>query len=1788
MSGTGLPFQPLTFKDLAKGIDQRSSENAVGDGYAEDLQNVDTNSDGSLSKRPGYQGFAGYIPFRVREITHNGYQIIFRLASGINLTGLAPGPLLVYGKLPDAESGDISTTDVLRYYPHFSTDVRTVITTPSGTVTVTQGQHGLSTTDMFIDILLSTSETDGSNSFFYPDAIRIEDGTSVTPYQVEIDYSATSATRAYIIITDKSTDIGSSYVDDRKFAAIAPVAGVVTSTIAAGVHQLNNYQIIPFFYDYNGVTTYNRFIPDSLTINGTTGLVTYSFAAASNFDGKVILSSVPTTNAIETTVLPGETKLISIPLTAGDNFPYVAVYDRSGTTRTLVIPDAISVDDATDTMTVTYTNGSVSSKTVDIYWEFAEILTNQIKVVDTSATSTTYTPATVTDPQITLWGISHIGKYGVDSRAGHTVHIDSYKREGEQRLVTGLGGAFFAERSLDEVGTTYGLPTLQTSLAARNGSSTRNMCPLFRVTGTSDVRTRGTITGDDVDATGAIVTAASYVSSGVVDYTVSLTNKSGTLLLSNSNAPSLGSAHVFTSDYFTVAGMGYDQHNGIFKILSITDAVSSAVFRVTNSDVTHGRYDETGSLGRGNVYTDRITTDANYNYIPGDSVMFDGLADDIVLTVTSVVATDITVSGVTEEVDVAGNIALFAERSAYTVPLKNANFNPSVTDLVIGDMLAVTDLDRETRAVAVHGYQDMAATITVSAGTATASIGTSTTISSINTGTDTITTSTAHGLTSNDPVQLMTTDELPDGLDSNSAYFASVLSSTTLKLLASESGAVINLTTAGSGTLAIFRIHALSVGRKVVIAQTGDPLLDGEQTVVTVPSATSFTYTTTSTTSSATGVLVGKVVELDEQLTVQDSFSNPTIFTVPRRWIPIEAPTTAFDLPAKTHVTYYDSTNIIRSTIFGGSMYFLNQDDEVMKFDGTNVYRAGLFRWQPQLFVQVDTTVASIPASAVSASFASTAGSNKLIGALGDEAQFTAGDIVTFNSLTYTIQSTDKNAANGLLYFTTTVPSTTTAAVALVDAYTYYFRLNAIDANNNIVASAACGADDMVVYLTASGQIKHKLVGMPTFDIYDYDRIELQEYRTLANTASPFYLIQTVPVSFDNAEGYIEITDATTDDYLEEVLVFDDTMRALVGNATLGTRWDQPPRAKYITSAGNSLILSNLQGYPKLDIVIRKLATGTSITPSNLNTFVWLFRKDSADTLTAPNMLDRAAYEYVSTGSVAIVPLTDITRTLTTATVTSVAHGLAVGHWVYLFHAAEGTVNNLEFAGWYQVSAVSDADHFSFHQNATAAFVASATHVDRWVKAPTSGLNVPVWLGTDGNHNESFGNTTASYEFHAALRLAAAINASMRVTDVTISGYEAFVPWIVADAGSEFLSGQVIVKQPRADSDTFEVKLGTIGSAYDIFVNDIERISAEEIAATTLLGPASVVVSYKNYPEIFDNPEALVETDSQSLVQVEPANGEEITGSIPFFGESTTAVSQLEGVVVVPKTNSIYLMDVSRRSAGFPLTKLETEGQGCTAPLSLAPTKGGIGFANNSGVYRLNRDMSITYMGKYIERIWKDLVNRDALQYVTGHHYSLGRQYKLSVPISDGTVNSRVLVYDHTREGDDSPLGAWTQYTNHSATGWANLGNDAFFATTDGQVFKIRVANDATDYRDDADAVAQMVIKPKAMDAGVPGLRKVILSIVSHFRMDKSSMTATELAAAIDLETVFSSAGTIEVTLSTKKVQSVRSSLPVRRFEFLQLLYTNSVKDEEVILAGIDFHLAAIPEKGIPEKAEVS
>ncbi len=317
------------------------------------------------------------------------------------------------------------------------------------------------------------------------------------------------------------------------------------------------------------------------------------------------------------------------------------------------------------------------------------------------------------------------------------------------------------------------------------------------------------------------------------------------------------------------------------------------------------------------------------------------------------------------------------------------------------------------------------------------------------------------------------------------------------------------------------------------------------------------------------------------------------------------------------------------------------------------------------------------------------------------------------------------------------------------------------------------------------------------------------------------------------------------------------------------------------------------------------------------------------------------------------------------------------------------------------------------------------------------------------------------------------------------------------------------------------------------------------------------------------------------------ADGEQITGVIPFFGDSAFGSAQKDGVLVVFKESSIYLVNLQQKvQGGTAVQRLESQGLGCTAPRSIAVTRDGIIFANRSGIYKLTRDLRIEYVGQKVERLWETDVNRSALDEAVGHHYSVGRQYKLSYPIRGESENSKVFTYNHTREYQQQGEGSWTSYDNHPATWWTNLLTDAYFSTTSGAVMKIRTVGDETDFRDDASAI-NMEVTFRALDFGDAGIRKVIGSVLAHFR-NAADMESTQLLSALNLSPDFEALDNFKVVKESDKVVSLQFAVGKRKGLYFQIKMTNSAIDEPVELTSIDVRVAGLRDTGVRSAANTT
>lgn len=1003
---------------------------------------------------------------------------------------------------------------------------------------------------------------------------------------------------------------------------------------------------------------------------------------------------------------------------------------------------------------------------------------------------------------------------------------------------------------------------------------------------------------------------------------------------------------------------------------------------------------------------------------------------------------------------------------------------------------------------------------------------------------------------------------------------------------------------AGNGTSAQVTMlsgdtSTLWAGEKVLIA-FGAVYRGHVAEILSVDSGTTYTIAS-SYTDADSATQVGRTIHIDESLAISDSSTNEQAFYVARRWLPVEAPDDTYDLTPPTHTRYFESLGqdeqlFLRSVMVKDSLYLTNGQDELFKFDGVNLHRATLPRWNSHLFANVlEGATGSIVVGNPVVASTGWASNQFTLTTAADTALIEVGDRIKHSSSgeIYTVRQVQQVGGVGYVWVDRTISGVTAAtSITKTTILRYYVRLNLVDANGSIIASAATGLADFQVELGANAVVVLRCVGLPVFGAYDYDRLEIEVFRTKGNTLSVFYKLATKKLSFSSGGGYVDIVDTTSDDDLLEL----DVLSTQIEGETVLTGLDAAPRAKYLTSSGNRLILANLTDYPTLDIQV--LQRDVLLVASTFVADNFLFRKDNTDGGTTTDMVNRVKYDFRDVSTALTIAGITAPDTATIEIETTAPHGLAVGDWTYLFRTTNPVGGYyLDYAGWHQVHTVVSPTEFEFAW--ANAGVSAGPHVNRVLLAAAP-EDVPVPIGADANYGTTNGNRAAtgiSYTFVAMRRLADAINASMRRTDAAnISAMSGFEAWMAAYAGNDFRVGQLLVKQPRVFDTTMEVRLPT-WTDRDFYVNDVQRSASASASARELVFPSRTIASVNNFPELFDAPAASSDSDSFSAIDVNPSDGQQLTSVIPFFGDSAFGAALQSGIVIGFKQNSIYLQDLNAKAAGsVAVQRLETQGKGCTFPYSVAVTRNGIMFANETGIYRLNRDMTIEYVGRKYEGRWRDDVDVQVSEVVgAGHHAAIDNQYKLSYVVDSEEAPSEVAVYNHVREyGEQAAgVGSWSTYTNHPAIGWANLQGGTYFASTHGIVFATRRAGDSTDYRDRHSAV-DLQVTTRGMDFGDSGIRKMVRSIVSHYTALDADGTTLSLGRDFNSAYELSDAFVVSSTDSSGNavdINTVQTNFQSDRGIYFQLKFQNDTIDEPFELTRVDWRVSGLSDRGITKAA---
>lgn len=1716
----------LIKEDPFKGIDARSPENQIPAGYLRDALNIDV-VQGIARGRAGYAGYGGNFPVRVVEVEYDNAndRICFTLDSAIELTTVN---LLNVRSTPVVIYGRLSAN--IGTGPFTTTDSAKYYDAFFQEIrqSFLMGTHTLTvpgTTHGLGTSNLFVGVVESLSASNLSNRTIEADNVNIDEITFDIDIDYTNSTGADIpVFTYYAAHNNETGVNYVSPNTTVPTGTTGTITILAATHQLANFNIVARVYKDNG-TNRDMVDPESLTINTVNGTVTVSVENNSGSSADYfVILSAAPATNFRTGALTGSTYTITIP-NPETAFIFPSIYVANGILLENVIPDEIVFDSASNTIEITFQNPGANSFTA--YWEYAQIRSTELCVEDSTLTAS----GTDERPQLTIWGLDHTEIYGEApaGREGWANHIDSYRIAGESRIIGAQGGNLYSVQEFSEAGTAYLFGSALPSLFQRTASTTV-LSPALWETGDNPGRTRGYVTGTALGDNWATCTAVSYdaaVAGGSTRYDLTIPG----LVLHNSTGAVITTNNtninaIFTvGDQLTAEDMSYSRHNGVFDIVQVNAGIVPNIVSIW-------------------VTNDRITT------------------------------------GDWNDSGVSGAVGIFSD----TIPLQLAS------PFIAGDIL-LSDALVASQQLTVIGSSDVTPTNIMVSGVV-----------------ETITLQAGVqlvGRRTGDVIPLRDTDDdatVENFVRGDIVFYSGEPTRPLRVLYVNPLPDVTGSTVTGDGATATVTVGSgdtnhLIAGMSVLLTRAG--VYTGEVLITDVPSLSTFTFASSETDSVTTAVVVGSTIHIGEPITWEDTTSDTNTVQVDRRLVPVEAPDDNYTLTPSTHVRYFDANPFgdqpfLRSSMVADTMFFTDSDDEVMKFDGTSLFRAGLFKWQPGAFIQSDINpTAKIVTSLRSVSYsARTAAKGQFTVAAADLNVLALGTQIRVTTSTekYTIIRVD--SAGPFIYVDRALDATVPATGTISESATfrYYYRLNAVDQNNNVIASAVAQSQDYVIELTEDAAIHHKLTGFPAWDNYDYDAIYVQAYRTKANTTAPFYRVFQQRLPFNGADGYVQFTDTFRDSNLLDL----DPINTALKGQELGVGWQEPLRAKCITSAAGTTILGNIRDYPQLDF---QLFGDSTLTAAQLNGTILEFRRDINDATATTNMVDRARYEFVS-GAINSTLSNIVGIANTSFTITSAAHGLVAGNWIYAYYNTASTPSSsnrpLTYAGWWQVFSVTDVNNFVIKYTGSIVGTPSA-FPNRFVRAANNAFDIPVLVGDpttnpDGNSSAVNANTTLQL-FQAGRRLALAINASMRMADTTLTSpnQSEFVPWMVAIGGNDTgVSGRVLIRQPRVDADSFALKLDVLGTNFRVFVNNVERTAGTVVGSEVELFPSRILVGYENFPEIFDNPTAVLDSDSDSAIDINPSDGQEVTVTVPFFGEAAFGAAQQSAVVVVFKENSIYLVDVNEKRAGRnPVQRIETEGIGCTAPNSVSVTKNGIMFANESGMYALRRNLEVEYIGKLMERQW-DRVDQTQLDLVQGHHYTVGRKYKLSVPLVGDTRASEVFVYDHTNEVENG-VGAWTRYDSHPSTGWCNLNQDAFFSSSTGRMFVIRRMGNEVDYQDDHSAI-DCRLQLRANDFGQSGYRKVIDEITINYRTAVPANAA--VGTAVDTEQEYTPVtGAVIVTPGTningmsdavgRDVLTVAHTTSRRKGVSMSVQIESSQRLETIEISTVEFRVSTLGPGGV-------
>jgi hypothetical protein len=920
---------------------------------------------------------------------------------------------------------------------------------------------------------------------------------------------------------------------------------------------------------------------------------------------------------------------------------------------------------------------------------------------------------------------------------------------------------------------------------------------------------------------------------------------------------------------------------------------------------------------------------------------------------------------------------------------------------------------------------------------------------------------------------------------------------------------------------------AIRVGQKVLV--TGDT--SGVMTVKT----NSGGVLTFEEMENPTGTywVVGNSVVLDRPYAATDLVVGGFNVVIQPRWEPI--PRTI-----KTQLPFSEDSQFPVSSMASDSLYIVASEltSAPLKWDGSLLTRSGIPRYPIHAFISKDISSGAIPLKFDQTLSTSAVDGNKMTIVATEKDKLPVGTEVVIGTGTAIFTIIGYETAAVILDRTATGSGVQT--LKPVFNINYYYRIKAVDSNNYSTVSAPYGFAESKVVIHTNTTICHKVVIPPSFEFVESSRYQLEVFRTKQGTQAPYYLVKTLP--FSSANKYLYFEDSKADGLLTEL----DSISSVLAGGEVITGLEEMPQGKSFTTSGNRSVVANIRSKPEINLQLISKSTSSSPSVANWNGVTFT--------------VGGRTFEFVTVSPLGLSGTTVAYSSGTWTINTTSSHGLTTGNWVYIGGDSNEKDQN-QLVGWFQVTVV-DSDTFSIYQLVESAELTIANQYLSVYLAGTAG-NVPVLLGTDKAQNDS-----AFSDFEAVRRLALAIRSTTS---------------LIAEAGDGLAGGVLILRSESGFNLTY-APTGSFTSNIQVLQNG-SSTNSTTLSSTRTLFPSRLVVSYRNRPEMFDSCFTPDDADSDSAIDINPSDGQEITGVQPFFGESSFGQSSKEGVLIVTKTNSVYLVDLTAKANGQnAVQKLDTQGLGCEYPRTMAPTRFGVQFANRAGVWKITQDLRLTYAGRRLQNLWSQELFPliEANDIPCSHNFRQESKWRLILNLDTG------VSYNHLREylPDGYRDGSWAELDNYPGLVFCNLAENAFMASSNGRVLLLTGG-----VLSDSGTAIQAEAILAAKDFGDSSRRKLVQNFILQVKSN-SLPVSLQVQTNIDLSSQFEDADALVIPQPSLDGLSSGAQYPIlpyafspnsKRGTYFQVRIVDANTDSDTDILGISYKVAGLSDKGIKD-----